>query len=127
MQPTFTLVQARALMPALRQHVSELVVLRADLAEAQVALRRGDQPGVGGLPEVKALEARLHEDLQRSIEWFGERGIQLKGIAPVIIDFVSELDGETVLLCWLEGEASLDWYHAPELGFMGRRRIPERR
>ncbi|MGH8933328.1 MAG: DUF2203 domain-containing protein [Egibacteraceae bacterium] len=119
MQPTFTLVQARALMPALRQHVSELVVVRADLAEAQVALRHGDQPAAGLLPEVKALEARLHE----SIEWFGQRGIQLKGIAPVIIDFVSELDGDPVLLCWLEGEASLDWYHTPELGFMGRRRI----
>lgn len=121
MEATFTVGEARALLPLLQRHVRHLAVLRADLAEAQAALRRGDQPAVGGLPELKALEAHLQE----AVDWFGQRGIQLKGIAPVIVDFPSELGGETVLLCWLEGEESLDWYHRPELGFMGRRRLPD--
>jgi hypothetical protein len=120
METSFTLSQARALVPALRRHVHQLAALRADLADAQLALQRGEQPAVGGLPEVKALEAHLQE----AVDWFGQRGIQLKGIAPVLVDFPSWLDGEPVLLCWLEGEASLDWYHRPELGFMGRRRLP---
>jgi hypothetical protein len=120
MDATFTLGQARAMVPELRRHVSRLVTLRADLVEARAALERGDRPAVGGLPEAKALEAHLQE----AIDWFGQRGIQLKGIAPVIVDFLSQLDDEPVLLCWLEGESSLDWYHRPELGFMGRRRIP---
>lgn len=120
MEGTFTLDEARALVPALHAHVDGLVGVRADLAAAQTALRRGERPAVGGLPEVKALEARLQE----AVDWFGERGIQLKGIAPVIVDFPSELDGQDVLLCWLEGETALEWYHEPELGFMGRRRLP---
>lgn len=120
---TFTLAEARALLPELQQHVARLVDLRADLADAHAALRGGQQPDVGGLPEVKALEARLQE----AADWFVERDLQLKGIAPVLVDFVSELDGETVLLCWLEGEPALAWYHRPEVGFMGRRRLPDGR
>lgn len=121
MTTTFTLDEARRLVPDLIRHVAVLADVRADLAEAHAALQRGEQPAVGGLPEVKALEARLQE----SVDWFGERGIQLKGIAPVLVDFPAELDGEPVLLCWVEGEASLGWYHRPELGFMGRRRLPD--
>jgi len=117
----FTLDQARAVIPELQQQVAHLVELRADLVEAEAALRRGERPAAGGLPEVKALEARLQE----AVDWFEPRGIQLKGIAPVIVDFISELDGEPVLLCWIEGEPSLGWYHRPELGFMGRRRLPD--
>jgi hypothetical protein len=29
-----------------------------------------------------------------------------------------------VRLCWLEGEASLEWYHRSDLGIAGRRRLP---
>lgn len=119
MATTYTLEQARAQLSALRANVAELVAVRADLVEVQAALRRGE-PTEGGVPEAKALEARLQE----TVDWFPERGIQLKGIAPVIVDFVSELDGDEILLCWLEGETSLDWYHRPELGFMGRRPLP---
>jgi hypothetical protein len=116
----FTLAEAQAMVPAVRRRVEELVVLRADLVDAQGALQRGEQPAVGGLPEVKAIEARLQE----AVDWFGQQGIQLKGIAPVIIDFPSTLKGEPVLLCWLEGEADLAWYHSPDVGFLGRRRLP---
>lgn len=119
MEPMFTLDQARGTVPALTAHVQRLVLLRADLADAHAALAAGSAPA-GGLPEVKALEARLQE----AVDWFGAMGIQLKGIAPVIVDFLAELDGERVLLCWLEGESSLEWYHSEEVGFMGRRRLP---
>ena len=123
MRERFTLTEARALVPALVRHVAELATVRADLATAQAALQRGEPPQVGGLAEVKALEARLQE----AVDWFGARGVQLKGLAPVIADFPGELSGEPVLLCWLEGELSLDWYHSAELGFMGRRRLPDAR
>jgi hypothetical protein len=116
----FTIAEARALVPAVQRRVDDVVLLRADLVDARSALERGEQPSVGGLPEVKALEARLQE----AVDWFAHHGIHLKGLAPVIADFPSELEGDRVLLCWLEGEAHLEWYHPPEAGFMGRRRLP---
>jgi hypothetical protein len=95
--------------------------VRADLTELAFALNAGVESPLGGVAEAKALEARLHEH----IGWFGTEGIQVKGWAPVLIDFPSMLDGYDVLLCWLEGEDGLDWYHRVELGFPGRRRIVE--
>jgi hypothetical protein len=115
----FSLSDARGLLPALRGRADRIVALRADLAAAQSLRRRGeDLPG--GLAELKSLEAHLQEQ----IDWFAAEGIQLKGIAPLIVDFPSTVDGEPVLLCWLEGESALAWYHPAETGFMGRRRLP---
>jgi hypothetical protein len=41
----------------------------------------------------------------------------------VLVDFPAVIDGHDVLLCWLEGEPDLGWYHPTELGFPGRRRL----
>ena len=58
------------------------------------------------------------------IEWIVGRGLEPKSLAPLLIDFHAEIGGELVLLCWLEGEEELAWYHRPEYGFSGRRPIP---
>lgn len=105
-------------MPEVRQRAAALIPVRAQLAELSQAGQAGPP---GGLAEVKALEARLHEGL----EWFAQSGIQLKGIAPILVDFPAVIDGREILLCWLEGEPALAWWHAAELGFMGRRPLDE--
>ena len=66
------------------------------------------------------LEARLNE-LMTEVQ---QTGVELKGIAPLLLDFPADLDGVPVLLCWLEGERELTWYHRRDLGFAGRRRLP---
>jgi hypothetical protein len=117
---TYTLREARALLPEVIQRASAFVAARADLAELTAALGAGEPSPLGGVPEAKALEARLDETLS----WFVGRGLQVKGVAPLLLDFASELEGQPVLLCWLEGETELEWYHRPEHGFAGRRRLP---
>jgi hypothetical protein len=116
----FTLEQARLMMPDLLAKADDAVAARADLVELQTALNQGTASPLGGLPEVKALEARLSEILG----WFTAEGLDLKGIAPLLLDFPAQLNGDDVLLCWLEGERELRWYHKPEHGFAGRRPIP---
>jgi hypothetical protein len=116
----FTLEQARLLMPDLLARADDAVEVRADLVELKSALNQDTASALGGLPEAKALEARLSEILG----WFSAEGLDLKGIAPLLLDFPAELDGDTVLLCWVEGERELRWYHRPEHGFAGRRPIP---
>jgi hypothetical protein len=114
----FTVAEARAELTALLPVLDELVALRADAAELTTSLAPGATPSpLGGLPEFKAAQARL-DDLMTIVQ---ETGADLKGFAPLLLDFPSELDGVPVLLCWLEGDAELGWYHRLDLGFAGRR------
>lgn len=120
-EATFTVDEARAMMPEIKRRESDYVRLRADLAELSASVNDGSATEEGSVAEVKALEARLNE----ALEWFRSQGIQVKGFAPLLIDFPALVGGQQVLLCWLEGEAALDWYHDPRLGFMGRRPIAD--
>ncbi len=118
----FTVSQARAELVRLRPVLDEIVAVRADLVEITAALAVGGPPTpLGGLPERKAAEARLNE-LMTEVQ---ETGVELKGIAPLLVDFPADLDGVPVLLCWLEGEDGLTWYHRTDLGFAGRRKLPD--
>ena len=117
----FTVAQARSELARLRPVLDELVIVRADMVELTAALTPGGEPtALGGLPEQKAAEARLNE-LMTEVQ---QTGAELKGVAPLLVDFPADLDGVPVLLCWLEGEPELAWYHRVDLGFAGRRRLP---
>ncbi len=120
MTRVFSYTEAAALMPQVQRHAQEIIEVRADLAELAAAVNAGEDSPLGGVAEAKALEARLHELLA----WFPAHGIEVKGAAPLIIDFPAVLVGGEVLLCWLEGEPELAWYHRADLGFLGRRRLP---
>ena len=114
MERFFTVQEAKELLDEARVVADELIVVRAELTDQARALRAGDRTL---LPEVKSLEAQLSEHL----DWFAERGIQTKGYAPLLLDFPMRHRGRVVLLCWLENEPALAWYHDAELGFAGRR------
>jgi hypothetical protein len=117
----FTPAQARMELARLRPVLDELVAVRADVVELAAALASDGEPtGLGGLPEWKAAEARLDELLTE----IRETGVELKGVAPLLVDFPADLGGVPVYLCWLEGESELAWYHRADLGFAGRRRLP---
>ncbi|GII57437.1 hypothetical protein Pth03_58260 [Planotetraspora thailandica] len=121
MDRIFTVEEARSLLPKVLEHVRELVTLRADLAELSYDLKQSGSSDIGGLAESKAFEARMDEILS----WFAAEGMEIKGVAPVLIDFPAVLDdGVSVRLCWMEGEEELGWYHRSELGFAGRRVLP---
>ncbi|MBP2477985.1 hypothetical protein JOF53_006857 [Crossiella equi] len=118
----FTVREARDELTRLLPVLGELVALRADAAELAAAVAPGGEPSpLGGLPEFKAAQARLDELMTR----VQETGAELKGFAPLLVDFPAELDEVPVLLCWLEGDTELSWYHRADLGFAGRRRLPD--
>lgn len=119
MERTFTVAEACALMPEVRRRADEIVAARADLAELAADLRTHGHSPLGGVPEAKALEARMDELLG----WFEAQGIEIKGLAPLLVDFPAVIDGVSVRLCWLEGEEELGWYHRSDVGFMARRRL----
>jgi hypothetical protein len=114
----FEVSEARQELLRLLPTLDEIIALRADAAELAAAVAPGGRPSQrGGLPEFKAAQARLDE-LLSTVQ---QTGVELKGLAPLLLDFPAELDGEPVLLCWLEGDRELGWYHRLDLGFAGRR------
>ncbi len=113
----FSVESARAALAALTPEIDEFVRLRADAAELEAALSRGEPSELGGVAELKGFAARRDELLSR----LAESGADLKGVAPLLLDFPAERDGVPVLLCWVEGEPALAWYHRADLGFLGRR------
>ena len=116
----YTVASARERLAAIQPLLDELVVVRADAAELAAALRTGTPSDLGGLPELKARQARFDEILST----VAQDDVEVKGFAPLLLDFPATLDGEPVLLCWLEGERGLAWYHRQDLGFLGRRPLP---
>jgi hypothetical protein len=113
----FTVAEARALLDRTRADLAEFVEHRAAFAELEWALRNDPSAASGGVAELKALEARL----DATLSVFRDSGVRVKGFAPLLLDFPSVRDGRAVLLCWLEGDETLAWYHPVELGFPGRR------
>lgn len=120
MERSFEIDEARALVPLIRAVADEVVPLRAELAERATRLRDGAD---AELPEVKGLEARLSELL----ESLTGQGIEVKGYAPLLVDLPHRRDERLLLLCWLEGETELAWFHDARHGFMGRRPLAELR
>src|SRR3954466_5465624 len=117
MSDLFTVESATALLPQVLEHAAEFVTLRADLAELTAALRDAEASHLGGIADKKALEARMYEHLT----WFSRQGLEVEGGGPLALAFPAVLDGRTVLLCWLENETQITWWHLPEHGFAGRR------
>ncbi|HET6214275.1 MAG TPA: DUF2203 domain-containing protein [Micromonosporaceae bacterium] len=114
-----TLAEAQAELAALRVPLDEFLDLRADLAELRADLHRDGSSPHGGLADAKAMEARLYGEL----EHFASTGAQVKGFAPILLDWPGERAGQPVLWCWLEGEQDIGWYHRLDCGFAGRRRL----
>lgn len=115
----FSVDEARTLLTQLAEPIEAFVAQRAAFAELRWSLDHDPGRADGGVAELKALEARLEAGLAT----VRDHGIQVKGFAPLLLDFPATLDDAAVLLCWVESEPAIEWYHRVELGFMGRRRL----
>ena len=117
--PPVSLAQARATLARLRPKLDDLVKMRADLVALQADLHAGTPRELGGVAEAKALEARVYAVLEE----ITASGAELKGWAPLLLDWPGLRDGVPVLWCWLEGEPDIGWYHRADCGFPGRRPV----
>jgi hypothetical protein len=119
---TYTLEEAQALLPEARRRIAEAKALLADLRAMLQALRDGRTPA-STTDDAAALEAGF----DRSMAWFAEGGILVKGLDPALLDFPARavLDGTDieVLLCWRDDEDAIAYYHPAASGYRGREPI----
>lgn len=98
----FTIAGARETLVEMMPTLTEFIQVRADVVESDTGRERLDE-------------------LMRTIQ---VTGVEVKGFAPLLLDFPAQYQGETVQLCWLEGDLGISWYHRADHGFAGRRPLP---
>ena len=130
----FSLRDADALVPTLRQTFTKARVLRERLAKLQRELASEGHPFEGGKavvdpaarPEVQGLQRRaamLVGELLELLRGLSELGVEVKQ-ADGLCDFRSRFDGRVVLLCWKFGEERITYFHELDAGFSGRQPLP---
>ncbi|HET6387401.1 MAG TPA: DUF2203 domain-containing protein [Armatimonadota bacterium] len=123
-QRYFTLEEARAELPRLRDDLQRLQTeirrLQDAHAAAEPAIAHAD--GNGGSAAAGKLFAQQNA-VARIVEAIQARGIQIKDPRQGLVDFPHWRDGKEVLLCWLLGEQDIEYWHDLESGFMGRHPI----
>jgi hypothetical protein len=131
----FSLREANALLPTLREEFTRARALRDSLLGVQQRLQETghgiDGPevavDVSASPAVQKLQARAARiigQLREIIRAVSELGIEIKA-ADGLVDFRSKLRGRTVYLCWKFGEDRVTHFHELGAGFAGRRPIPD--
>ena len=119
----FTLEEANALLPSVRESLQKIQRCRRRLGsfrnEAKLAAESAELGG-GGM-EAGALYAIILTNFTAEISELETLGVQLKDFDRGLVDFPSLRDGRVVLLCWQLGEGEeVEWWHDMDAGFGGR-------
>ena len=119
----FTIEEANALLPSVREILQKIQRSRRHLATYRRAAKlaaEGAEQGGGGM-EGGALYAVVLTQFTTEMSELEALGVQLKDFERGLVDFPSLRDGRVVLLCWQLGEGDeLEWWHDMEAGFGGR-------
>ena len=118
---TFTILEARALLPRLRElfedmrlHRKTLIRLTRHVDRARAAAEYG-----GGTPYGAAYLEHASA-FALAYESVNETGVVVKDVVTGLVDFPHEYQGRIIYLCWKFGEDDLGWWHEVEEGFAGR-------
>ncbi|HWQ93417.1 MAG TPA: DUF2203 domain-containing protein [Clostridia bacterium] len=116
----YTVEEARALLPRLRQWLKRLSRCRLDLQRQEEALLplRGLGNDLGG-PVVNKL-ARTVATTQHILFEFYRREIQVKDFERGLVDFPALRHGKEVFLCWEMAEEDICYWHDLDSGYAGR-------
>ena len=128
----FTLEEARATLPKVRQLVEDM----REAWETHELLSREIHAQLGGhqfeeLPTERQAEiaqhlpalSRLKERIQHHAEALQEIGCVIKGPEEGLVDYFAVVNEKPVWLCWRVGEDDITHYHDFYEGFSGRRPI----
>lgn len=124
----FTLEEAEALLPRLREILAGLSAARTRLAEGERELLeryhggRGNghtAPG-GPLDQLHETLTRAQSDIDDAVRAITELGCELKDPDRGMVDFRTMREGRLVYLCWLMHEPAIQFWHELDAGFAGR-------
>ena len=124
----FTLEEATALLPWLRERLQALTPLYQQLVALQGELeglvRSARTNGGSSLEDELARRQRTAQRLTRQVEegvqTITRRGILVRDIVRGLVDFPSLRQGREVYLCWTLAEERIEYWHPTNIGYAGR-------
>jgi hypothetical protein len=129
---TFSVGQANATLPLVRQITRDVVQLSRDMEDRRQRLThitsgRDMSSGDPYDDELAEGEGDLTEDAKRLMgyaEELRQLGVELKSPIEGLVDFPAIVGGELAYLCWKFDEPEIQFWHTPSGGFAGRQPIP---
>ncbi len=119
----WTLDEATAALPEVRVLVHRLRELVRTARQHGARARGNGAPSGNGHASDRD---RAPAELRAVIEDLTGRGIVVRDPERGLIDFPAQSPtGRDYLLCWLDGEDAIDWWHWPDAGFAGRTPLSE--
>lgn len=134
MSRTFTLDEARALLPVLESLLKRAIAARdrARLIEqefqqvaAQVTMSGGMELDIVGLARRRAELDTVVQQAKDALAEIHATGVQVKDLDIGLLDFPYLAGDRTVLLCWKLGERDIEHWHGTDEGFAGRKPLAE--
>jgi hypothetical protein len=126
----FTAAEANRWIPYLQADIERLREIKREYMKKALILKKmkeSQQTGVAAESQFE-LEASM-EFLQMEAKTVADsirmKGAELKDVDTGLVDFPAMINGEEVLLCWRMGETQIEYFHSPQDGFQGRKRLPE--
>jgi hypothetical protein len=130
MSRTFTLEEATAQLPRLREILMEMREKkpRVDALRQEILGMTKKATGNGHLVSQEVRDRqKVAQELVGRLNELGEAikdiGCEVKGIEEGLIDFPSEREGRTVYLCWKLGEDAITHWHELDTGFGSRQAL----
>jgi hypothetical protein len=117
----FTVEEANALLPKLRELLDDLALHRGALHEKaphlEPILKSAGTNGGGRVGSEYGVEAY---NLYLAIGRIQDLGVILKDLDMGLLDFPHEREGRVVFLCWHPPEERVEFWHEIETGYAGR-------
>jgi hypothetical protein len=121
--PTYTVEQARALVPQIRATLLQLAIERRRADAAHDDLHRGLRNGTGGAEQAR-LEASTEElnvRVRDLIDHLESLGVVVRDLDAGLVDIPTVREGEPAWLCWRLADPDLGFWHTTREGFATRR------
>lgn len=132
---TFTLSEARALVPVLESLLRSAMEGKKTMQEVETELQEVGQRifvnggmlvDVIGLSKRKSQRDKAVQTVKDALSEIDSAGVQVKDLDIGLLDFPCVVEDRVILLCWKLGETGIGFWHGTEEGFAGRKPIDEK-
>jgi hypothetical protein len=123
--PTYTVDEARAILPQIRGTLLQLAIERRGADVAHDALHRSLREGSSVQPaeqaRLEAATAELGARVRDLLDHLESLGVVVRDLDAGLVDIPTLRDGDRAWLCWRLADPELAYWHTTSEGFTSRR------